>query len=223
MARRLKIHSIDSVGVVDEGDNPPARLMFWKRKQTPDSGDVEKGEPMDGETVAVPETQEAADTEVVVGPDIEKAAETPAEEGDDIVKRAEEAVAKAVAERDAAMQALADEVEKRENAEWVEKARPYELLLGAADTVGPALRKIAAACPQEWAVLEPALKAGTNREALAKILGEIGTDTSSELSPTEKRDRFVREMRKLHPDMSVEQARAQFWREHPEEKKASRE
>jgi hypothetical protein len=88
--------------------------------------------------------------------------------------------------------------------------------------VGPALRKIHTAAPDAYAVLEPALKAASNRESLAKILAEFGSDVG-QASPEDSKDAFVKDMRRLHPEMTVEQARAMFWREHPEAVKASRE
>jgi hypothetical protein len=214
--KRLLIDEIDSVGGVDAGDNPGATLLFWKRKRTPDPGD-DQGVLMDGETVAVEEAEEVAKLEPV---EAEIAAEEPVE-ADELAKRQEEIV-KAIAERDAAVQALAEEVEKRENAEWIGKAEPYTLLLGDPNQVGPALRKIHLLAPDAYAILEPALKAASSRESLAKILAEFGSDVG-QASPEDSKDAFVKDMRRLHPEMTVEQARALFWREHPEAVKASRE
>jgi hypothetical protein len=76
--------------------------------------------------------------------------------------------------------------------------------------------------PEAFAVLEPALKAACSRESLAKILAEFGSDIG-QASPEDSKDAFVKDMRRLHPEMTVEQARALFWREHPEAVKASRE
>jgi len=219
--KRLTITDIDSVGGVDEGDNPGASLLFHKRR-TPVTGDVTKGVPMD-EQEAVIELDEA---EVVKQVEAEAAAETAAETQVDEVEIAKAAavaeIAKAIAERDAAVAALAEEIDKRLDVEWVEKARPFALLLGSPETMGPALRKIAQASPDEYGVLEAALHAALGRVELAKILGEVGENTGT-TDPMSNRDAFVKDMRKLHPDMTVEAARAMFWTEHPEAVKASRE
>lgn len=219
--KRLLISEIDSVGGVDAGDNPAATLLFWKRRKgTPDvEGDIE-GVLMDGETVADKETQEEFDKSVELA-DAETAAEPAETEIEEVDKRAEE-VAKLAAERDAAVQALAEEVEKRETAEWVEKAKPYEQLMGPAVTLGPALRKISLACPDEFGVLEAALKVASSRDHLAKLFAEFGT-AAGEGTPTDRRDAYVQEMRKLHPNMTVAEARSRFWQDHPEAVKASRE
>jgi hypothetical protein len=84
------------------------------------------------------------------------------------------------------------------------------------------LRKIAQASPDEYGMLESALHAALGRVELAKILGEVGENTGT-TDPQAGRDAFVKDMRRLHPDMTVEQARDLYWREHPEAVKASRE
>jgi len=66
------------------------------------------------------------------------------------------------------------------------------------------------------------LHAALGRVELAKILGEVGENTGT-TDPMSNRDAFVKDMRRLHPDMTVEAARAMFWSEHPEAVKASRE
>lgn len=228
MARkRLMLDEIDSVAGVDDGDNPPARMLFFKRrKSTPDGvTETEKGVAMDGETITVAET-EGAEAQVVVEPVVEKAEpETPlVEDPVEVAKRqAAEAVEKAIQERDAAVAALADEVNKRRDAEWVEKTRPLELLLGPAETMGPVLRKIADTLPDEYAVLEGALSAANGRADLAKILSEVGQNTGTAPSPFEQRDLFVKDIRTRNPEMTEAAARAKFWELHPEAKKASRE
>jgi hypothetical protein len=88
--------------------------------------------------------------------------------------------------------------------------------------MGPALRKIAQASPDEYGMLEAALHAALGRVELAKILGEVGENTGT-TDPMSNRDAFVKDMRRLHPDMTVEAARAMIWSEHPEAVKASRE
>jgi hypothetical protein len=216
--KRLTIDEIDSVGAVDEPDNPPASLLFWKRKPTektaPEAGADPEGVTMDEatETVKVEEAEVAKIEEVVADDPVELAKRQAAEE-----------VEKARQERDVAVEQLAEEVSKRLDGEWVQKMRPFELLLGPAEVMGPTLRKIAAACPDEYTALEAALRAAAERANLAKILVEVGENTGTTLSAVEQRDRFVADMRKAHPAMSEAQARAAFWEQHPEAKKASRE
>jgi hypothetical protein len=233
LARRLKITEISSVGAVDDPDNPPALLGFWKRRakirtDTPEVGDIAKGVCMnEGETeaaevAAVEPVEDLAKQEDVLAVEVEAEAVESAIVTD-LAKSLQEAVTKANAERDAAVASLAEEVEKRRTAEWIGKAKPYELLLGPADVMGPALGKIADLLPDEYARLETALKAALARTDLAKILGEVGKDTGETGSPEEQANRFAKEFRMLHPDVTVEQARTRFWQEHPELKQASRE
>jgi uncharacterized short protein YbdD (DUF466 family) len=227
MARkRLTITEIDSVGAVDEPDNPPASLLFWKRRRHAPDGALSKGVPVD-EVAEAPEAEVRleSDVEVVKQVEAEVEAETAAETVDpvELAKRAAaEEIAKAIQERDAALASLEEEVGKRLDTEWIEKAKPYALLLGAPESMGPALRKIATACPAEYETLEGAFKAALGRVELAKILQEVGQNTGN-AEPMSQRDAYVHDMRKLHPDMTVEAARALFWTEHPEAVKQSRE
>lgn len=237
--KRLTITDIDSVGGVDEGDNPGASLLFHKRK-TPVTGDVTKGVPMDEQEAVAEVELDIGIEDAVKQVEAEAAAETAAEtqvdpaeiakaewderDAVELAKRAaDEQIAKAIQERDAAVAALAEEIDKRLDVEWVEKARPFTLLLGSPETMGPALRKIAKACPAEHALLESALHAALGRVELAKILGEVGENTGQTADPISQRDAFVKDMRRLHPDMTVEAARALYWKENPEAVKASRE
>ena len=214
--RRLKIEEIDSVGAVDEGDNPPASLLFWKRR---------KSEPVKGvfvaETVEPEELVKAAPVEEIEAEAVSEPVEAVVEI-EEVSKQVEE-IAKISAERDAAITALAEEVAKRQRSEWVEKAKPFELLLGSAETIGPALGKIADQLPEEYARLEAAFKAALARQDLTKILGEVGKDSGVTGTPNERRDSWVKEFRMLHPEATVEQARVRFWQDNPDMKQASRE
>jgi hypothetical protein len=226
MARkRLTITEIDSVGGVDEGDNPGALLAFFKRrKHTPNMGeDTQKGVAMnEGEAETV---ETAAEPEAEVGKSIEAEVEAEAAvEVEDLAKRAlEEEIAKAHQERDAAVASLAEEVAKARKAEWIGKARPYELLLGPASEMGPALGRIADVLPDEYARLETALKAAIARVDLAKILVEVGKDTGETRTPMQQRDDWVKEFLTKNPKETQAQARALFWNAHPDLKQASRE
>jgi len=145
---------------------------------------------------------------------------------DEVVKRLasqEEEIVKARVERDTAVALLAEEVAKRRHGEWITKAKPYELLLGSAETVGPVLGRLADASPDDYAILESALTAAVNRQDLTKILSEVGKDTGDTLTVDAKRDGFVKEFRLLHPEVTVAQARTRFWQENPELKQQSRE
>lgn len=229
MASRLRISAIHSVGAVDEGDNPPALLGFWKmrqRKRQPEHGNApsggrEEGEPMEADVIVEEPEVTKAEPEAAL-PEVEKQAEEPVEVDkrlDEIAKRLEDAeVAKAAAEA-----ALEAEVEKRECGEWVEKARPLEALLGDPAGMGPVLRKLHRADPDAYGLLSAAFDAALARVDLAKLFAESGTGESASADPLSDRDRWVKEFRKLHPDKTVAEARNMFWQEHPEAKKASRE
>ncbi len=225
MSKRLTITEIDSVGAVDEPDNPPAMLSFWKRltgrKDTPDPGDATR------EGVLMPDEPIMQETAEEVGKqEPAEIAEAPVEEPvEDLAKRAlEEEVAKAHAERDAAVALLAQEIAKARQAEWISKAKPYEPLLGPADEIGPALGRIADLLPDEYARLEQAFKAALARQDLAGIITkEIGKDTGETGTAEEQRDRWVKDYLTKNPEKTQGQARDLFWRSHPELKKASRE
>lgn len=222
---RLTIKEIDSVGVVDEGDNPPASLLFWKRrKHAPEVGEVTlKGVLMPDEITSVEEGATPEPVEPVGEIDKQVEAEAVEVEAEDLAKSLQEEVSKAHAERDAALADLAAEVEKRRLSEWIGKARPYELLLGPADEMGPALGRIADVLPDEYARLEAAFKAALARTDLAKILVEVGKDTGETGTPVEQRDSWVKEYRKANPTVSEADVRGLFWKSHPELKQASRE
>jgi hypothetical protein len=51
----------------------------------------------------------------------------------------------------------------------------------------------------------------------------VPSNTGQTADPLSQRDAFVKDMRRLHPEMTVEACRAMYWKEHPEAVKASRE
>jgi hypothetical protein len=287
--RRLTVKSIESVGVVDAPDNPPAAITFWKRKRTftqeerdaaaasgaamPDGGypilnaqhlrdaiqsfgraknpqavkqhiirrarklgledllpedwatkDAPSGAGQEGEPMAdEPEEQEPIEVEKVEEAVAAETAEPAEPVEDGLEKRLqdfEKQLETVRLEKEAAEAALAEEVNKRRDLEWVEKAKPLEPLLGP--DMAPVLRKLSDAAPEEYTKLEGALTAALGKFDLAKVLTEVGTDGSAP-EPIQDRDRWVREFRKLHPDVSVKEARGRFWAEHPEAKQKSRE
>lgn len=228
MASRLTIRAIHSVGAVDEGDNPPALLGFWKLRQRKHvgapSGGLDEGEPMGSDEIEPEVTK--AEPELPVEAEVEKAEPAEAAEPDEVTKRLDE-IAKRLEDAElakaAAESALEAEVEKRESGEWVEKARPLEALLGDPQSMGPVLRKLHRADPDAYGLLAAAFDAALARVDVAKLFAESGTDQSASADPLSDRDRWVKELRKLHPDKTVAEARAMFWQEHPEAKKASRE
>ena len=116
---------------------------------------------------------------------------------------------------------LAKERTARRNAEYIEKAKPLEALLGKADDMGPVLAELAEAAPEAFAKLEAPLTAATQRKELAALFSELGAgETEGESDPISKRDSWVKENQK--DSESVEQANARFWKVHPDQKEESR-
>jgi hypothetical protein len=205
---RLWLRKLTSIGAVPEGDNPPAAIVLWKTKKGAD---------------LVEETEKAADA---VEPEVEAVAEPEAVaevEEDGIAKRiadAEAEIRKARDERDAALQALTDEVAKRRHTDFLAKARTLEPLLGPADETAPQLDALDAANPSAYAELEKRLQVALGRLNLTKELGTAGEEGAD---PIRKRDAWVRKYVLDHPEISEVAARALFWKANPEALEAQRE
>jgi len=226
----LHIKELLSIGAVDNGDNPEAEIVFWKRrkaKQTPDGGDS-KGEPMiEGfDLSALPDDTRdalAAHFEVLkaerdaaleaVPPPVEEA-EVEKALPDDIA----ELIAKAHAKTAEAEAALAVEVEKRATVELVTKYEHDGLtpLLGAAEEVAPQLRALQAAAPEAFAAVYGNLVAAAQRVDLAKALGELGENTGEAPDPYTQRDQWVGKMLTADPNADVVKLRSDFWKLHPD-------
>jgi hypothetical protein len=167
------------------------------------------------------ETEELEKQDAVVEEAAEAAVEEP--EADEISKRiseAEEEIAKARDERDAALQALADEVAKRRHTDFTARAKRLEPLLGPAEDTCDVLDVLEAKEPDAFAELEKRLEAALER---VRLSDEIGTAGDEGADPVSRRDAWVRKYVLDHPDVPEYKARALYWKANPEALEAQRE
>jgi|GEM_PF-5331822 len=178
-------------------------------------------------------TEIVAETEELEKQEVEQAepVEAAAAETEEIAKRisdaeervrlaAEEEVRKARDERDAALEALADEVAKQRRIDFLGKARSLEGLLGPADETALVLEALDAAAPEPFVLLEKRLLAALERVALTKEFGTAGDEGAD---PIRKRDAWVRKYVLDHPEVSEIKAKALFWKANPDALEAQRE
>ena len=149
---------------------------------------------------------------------VEKVEADPTDDASDEVK----AILKAQADELKEVRSdLAKEKTERRTAEYIEKAKPLEVLLGKADEIGPVFAALAEAAPDDFAKLEGALTAASQRSELAALFAEVGAgEGEGDADPIDKRDSWVKENQK--DSESVQQANARFWKENPEQKEESR-
>jgi hypothetical protein len=117
--------------------------------------------------------------------------------------------------------ALDAEIAKRRDTEMVAKAAAYRDLLGDPDEVGPVLRRISDAAPEEAKVLEGWLDAIVQKVDLSELF-KLHGENDTPPGPTD-RDVWVAKHREEHPDVSVIDARAEFWRQNPDALEAEKE
>jgi len=103
----------------------------------------------------------------------------------------------------------------------VEKAKPLEDLLGDPAEIGAVLRDLDTAASEALAKLLGPLTAAAQRAELGAVFVEKGVDASGEVDPIAKRDQWVEK----HADKydNVAAARAEYWKQHPDEAAALRE
>ena len=202
----LFIKDLVSIGAVDNGDNPDAEIVFWKRRKAkgqPEQGATESNRMIEGiDLTGVPEaTAEALTTafevlkaerdaalEAVPAPTVEVEVEKALP--DDVA----ELIAKATQEADIAKAELAVEVAKRRDAELVMKIRDDKLepLLGAADEIAPNLRKLQEGAPEAFDAIYTNLMAAAQRLDLSDVLKEIGSNPGEADNSYEgQRDAYV--------------------------------
>ena len=224
----LKELQVDEVSLVDDGANPQANILFFKRKQE------EKSMAKDVKTAEVVEKQEVQVTEPVVKveePTVDTEKET-------LQKRVAE-LEKVLAEREAADKAaiekaaqdklaadnaavtalierlekrMEDHIEKAETAELLKVASKYEILGENAEELSKVLKsvkgtdvynKIISNLDRELAYVE---KSGTFSE-----IGKVGANTQA--SSIEK---FTAEIQKSNPKLTYHQAKDLAYQAHPE-------
>lgn len=243
---RLFVDALKSVGLVSAGDDPEATVTFWKSADAPEMLPDESGGTKvspSGET-ASDEQGFDVDLSAIEDADLRKSIEDavaekdsqleeltakvaeltpdpdPVEKADDEVKAL---IEKERAERVELQKQLDAEVAKRRTVEYIEKAKPLAALLGKAEDVGPVLADLATKAPESYEKLEGWLTAGTQRKELAKLFSEMGGPAGeAEADPIAQRDSFVKKYVTENPDKSEAEARAAFWKAHPEAKEELR-
>ena len=197
----LFIKDLVSIGAVDNGDNPEADIVIWKRHEAqPEPGATESNRMIEGvDLTGVPDaTVEALVTAFeVVKAERDAALEAvpaPVEIEKAVPDEYADLIAKAKADADEAKAELAVEVAKRRDAELVMKIKDDGLvpLLGAADEIAPNLRALEAAAPEAFAAVYGNLVAAAQRVDLAKAFGELGANPGEADNSYEgQRDAYV--------------------------------
>ncbi len=234
MPNRLFVDEILSVGMVKAGDNPDAEVVIYESKPSDvskmtasvENAPTEPGVRMDLSAIEDKELAKSIkdafaekDTQISDLTDqVEKVEADPTDDASDEVK----AILKAQADELKEVRSdLAKEKTERRTAEYIEKAKPLEVLLGKADEIGPVFAALAEAAPDDFAKLEGALTAASQRSELAALFAEVGAgEGEGDADPIDKRDSWVKENQK--DSESVQQANARFWKENPEQKEESR-
>lgn len=216
---RLWLRKLTSIGAVADGDNPDAKIVLYKAREQKGVGlvEVDELEKQDG----IEEGPDGAEAEAAA--EAEAVAEVQSEGANDIEKRIQDAeaeIVKARVERDAALQALGEEVAKRRKADFAVKARTLEALLGPADETASILEALDAVAPEPFALLEKRLRAALER---VNLTGEIGVAGDEGADPVRRRDAWVRKYVLDHPDVSEVKARRLFWKANPDAVEADRE
>jgi hypothetical protein len=119
-----------------------------------------------------------------------------------------EELRKAREERATLAKALEAEVEKRENSEWIGKAKAYGAVADASE-LGPVLRKAARSLSEaDMAVLDKVLKsAGAIAGQVAKLTKAAGVAGAHAENSAEARiEKRVGDLRKASPSLTYEQA-----------------
>lgn len=230
MKNRLFVDALKSVGLVSSGDDPEATVTFWKSKELQDEPDPVVNMTTSAESAQGHERfNMELDLSVIEDSDVRKSIEDavqelteqneqlqaqvdeltpdpdPVEKADDEVKAL---IQKEREEREKLEKQLATERSERIRKEHVEKAKPYERLLGKAEDVGPVFADLAEAAPESFAKLEGWLTAATQRNDLSALFSKMGTNEDEGASYEDKRDAWVTKNRE--DGESVEAARLRF-------------
>ena len=231
MPNRLFVEKLTSVGMVADGDNPDAEVLIYKARTDP-------GSTMKTSAESAPTTNEVnMDLSAIEDQDLRKSvedkladlekqiSELAAPEVEEVIKtettEVQEAFAKQQEELEDLRKNLDEERTARRTKEYVEKAQPFQALLGKAEEVGPILADIAEHAPESYEQLEKSLTAASQRADLAKLFSEVGTgEGEGESDPIAKRAAWVSKNRQ--EGETVESANSRFWTENPEAVEESR-
>ncbi len=229
MTQRLIISEITSIGVVPDGDNPEAEILFYKSKPPePVPGPVTKEESMpfdvdsldsDGKAfVADLQSQIAAltvDDPPGLPDDLDPVTKARLDEQD-------AAIEKAQAETASVAKQLADELEKQATEKWADRADKLQALMGESDVMGPVFKTLDAAAPEAFATLDAQfdtlLEANSFVELLEKELGTANDGGTA----ADKHAAHVAKIREDDSSITLADAKKQAWEDHPDLVKANR-
>jgi len=226
---RLHIRSIESVGAVEEGDNEPSKILFYKHRPPtePEPGPVTKeGTKMPFDISTLDEDAQAyvRGLQAQVS-SIEETPPLPDDLPEVVAKRLQaqdDAIEKERVEKERISKELADLLEERATERFTADAEAVAPILGKSDDVMPVLKELGTNAPEAYATLMAALRPLTSFTTLEKALGEYGTSQGGG-SAIDQHAAFTTEIRKANPALSLADAKAQAWREHPELKRQLRE
>lgn len=234
--KRLHIDKLTSIGAVEAGDNPESKIMFWKRKQPdeltttePVQGLIEKeGDSMSFDVESLSDEAKAyvseLEAKLAAASEVEEVSDALPEDLPDIVaKRLDDQTAdieKQRVEKEALQKEVADLKDGIATEKYDAEAEVYEDMLGP--DMGPVLKSIASESPDAYKTLTERLSVLKNLGDLELVLKEYG-DSSADGSAIDQIAAHAVEIKKAQPDLTMAQAKAQAWRDHPELKLVSRE
>ncbi len=231
MTQRLFVDSITSIGAVEAADNEPSKILFWKQQTLePVQGLIEKegdSMPFDVESL----TDEGKEYVAALQSQIEALAveEEPSLPDDlpDIVKsridEMDETIEKDRVEKERLAKDLADLRDEMATEKYDARAEELAILLGDKDEVAPILKALATDSPEAFGKLDAMFDTLIVKESLAPLFKELG-DVSGGGAAVDQIAAYAVEIQKdAKKEMSLVDARAQAWRDHPELKTQDRE
>ena len=238
---RLFVQRITSIGAVEEGDNPGAHIMLFKRRTTtPDVKVVKPVKSTDsasskGTVMDLTKLRLSDEAIVVVEAEFEKLRseieKLTKPDPEDILKGLDDEVKAEFAKRAAEIaemkkaaaettEALAKERDARLTAEFVKTATKYETILGAADEAGPMLKALATDDDAfEW--LTKKLDAVTAIVKASDVFKELGV--ASEDDPVTLIETLAKEKMKDNSKLTLAQAKVLTRKERPDLRDKERE
>ncbi len=230
MSQRLFVNRITSVGAVEEADNEPSKIMFWKRRKNtePAPGRVEKkgdSMPFDVESLSDDAKLHVQGLEAKIAELTEEPAPLPVDLPEPVTKRLDElseTIEKDKVEKDRIAKELADLKEEMATEKYEARAATLQNLLGKPEDVAPVLKALATANPEAFTKLDTMFDTLIVKDVMAPLMAEIG-DTSSGGTADDQISVFATEIRKNSPDLSAAEARMQAWVEHPDLRVQARE
>ena len=231
---RLFVQRITSIGAVEEGDNPGAHIMLFKRRTT--TPDVKVVKPVSTDSASSKGTMMDL-TKFGLSDDVREAIEAEFEKlrnpppPGDILKGLDDEVKAEFEKRDAKIaemekaaaettEALAKERDVRLTAEFVKTATKYETILGAADKAGPMLKALATDDDAfEW--LTKKLDAITVIVKASDVFKELGVASGDD--PATQIEALAKEKMKTSPKLTLAQAKVLTRKERPDLRDKERE